>query len=176
MESIRKPYDGKKVGQFLERVFAKEKGSLIIEGAIVFPLVMIFILLLITLAIMLHDRYVFELTAKVLMESSDTYTTTEMKELLAKRTITDPNNFDIRAYANNTDKKGGYNLTYSLDLPVLQKQTSFTSFQSLNKEPLRDIMYIELVEDTIDSFSISEVVKSNHRKVLDSVLSALESH
>ncbi len=162
-------------------IINSEKGSILIEGAIIIPIVLIVIIGMMTLAFVFHDIYVSDVFLQTYIEGySDnkeftdyidrkfddggTYIERTQNKLILKDITTKYSNEHIRL-----DKK--------IDTMVLGEKIYQTDEYDLKSvERLNNVKQIEVLVDAFDSLSISDLVHTKYTMSLKTIMDLLESH
>jgi len=165
--------EGKAIRIMFKTILNDQKGSFIVEASIIFPIVFVVTMIMITLAIMLHDTYVTELTSEVLIESTPDISNAELIAKTKSRTIITTALIDINATRLNKNNVY-YKIEYStsiLDGSTSQKKIFINAERN---DPLQKLRMIDLAGDIIDSIALPKMIKEGHEKALESVFTALK--
>jgi len=165
--------DFRKVG----KMFKEEKGSMIIEGAIVLPIVLVVVLVLITLSIVVHDVYVSKLLLAVIDERNHQVNVEEeIKKRVIGKTLIKKN--DVLEEVISVNRVGKEELVKRnfiyFDIPFIGEQRYEQSELIFKKDLLKKIMIVEMTGDIFDDLTISKAGKDKYKVLLKSVLEGLE--
>lgn len=157
-----------------KNIWANEEGTLMVEAAIIFPIILIVVLIFITLSIVIHDTYVSRLALSVL--DSDSIQANIIDEI--ETNVIHATN--IRKVTLNTDEKNNIfskekkAWVMDYDFPFVGK----IEYESSNIEKSHDlkhkIMIIELAGDIFDELTMSQAGKDKFDLLLKSILTSLE--
>ena len=159
---------------FKTNMYKDEKGSMMVEAAIVFPLILLVLLALITLSIIIHDIFVSQLIITTFDKSSHSYKIeTEIeKRVIALNVI---KKIEVNEYEDLEKKESRIKSEIDYAVPLLGERKSISIKVSNEKEYLQKIMLIEMTGDIFDDLTLAQTSKDQYEKMLKLVISGLEN-
>lgn len=155
-----------------------EKGSMVVEAAIVFPIVLLVVLVLITLSIVVHDIYVSRLLIDVIDEESHQVNiSSEISErVLGKHIIKSSVLYDSVKKNEGMGKDEVIRKSIaSYEIPWLGVKSYRFNKLLYNEELIKKVMIIEMSGDIFDDFTISKLSKDKYKQLIKSVLAGLKN-
>lgn len=152
-----------------------EEGSIMVEAAIIFPIVIVVVFVLITMTLIVHDLYVSRLMLEVIDEQCyDVNIENEIEERMLTTSFNSDQVYTEESVKDNQqDKAINYSISYRIPF-IGNKDYDYIS-QSYTTDGLKKIMLVELTGDIFDDLTISKAVKDKYELLLKSVMSELEN-
>lgn len=164
----------------------EDQGSILIESAIIYPIIIIVIFLLISVTLVLHDRYITEMTVRVnamslTTQSDDVLYSVQNTELANSRIgTTDRLKIDmIQSQKMRNEKIAKQILIKDETKYFLSDTFIFNKAYTVDLYPFNGmkIMYkTELVSDIFDTVEVTKTIKDAYYDRLDAIFNVLESY
>jgi len=161
-----------------KHIIVNEEGSIMVEAAIIFPIIIIVVFALITFSLIVHDVYVSRLLIDVISEEShEVDVKGEIdKRIMAKhfvKKVTISNKSERSEAIGNEHKIVKNSITY--DIPFVGVKNYEYEGELFKDELIQKIMLIEMTGDIFDDLTMSKGVKDKYDLLLKSVMSGLEN-
>ena len=155
------------------KVYKDEKGSMMVEAAIIFPLILLVLLALITSSIIIHDIFVSQLIVTTFDKNSHSYNIeTEIKERVIALNVI--KNIEVSEYEDLEENKSIITSEIDYSVPLLGERKSVGKRIVRENKLLQKIMLIELTGDIFDDLTLARTSKDQYEKMLKLVISGLE--
>ncbi len=162
----------------VKKLLENQQGSIIIETAIILPIVFVIILSLLTLSLLVHDKYVADLWTSayiheegIINKGNEEVNIDKILKSVASKRIVKTDEIKFEYYEGIVTVNNNY------DLPFLGKKNESLKRYKIDRiKPLKNIKTIELIEDVFDYLTFSDPVRTKYNTLLKTVRAILESY
>lgn len=166
-------------------IIKKDQGSIYVEAALIYPLILIVLFGLISATLVLHDHYVTEVSLEVAtFAANKKVSKPEMLAELGKKRINNVDSLVVISSDSNDLVYNKYNekRTWSIIDTSKYPLSRFFPFKmeetivDYSNNPMPMIRQIDLIADIFDTVTLPNTIKNKYDQTLTSLFDALESY